>query len=570
MAPEKLLVSPEHEFSRHVRQRLWFGPAIVFVVALIVYGSTAPPGLTWAHHSADGGDLITAAVVGGVPHPSGYPTFVLLARLFSRLPWHTPAWRVTLLSMISGAAAAALTAASVQRLVVRSGDPGEARQTAASSTVGEDMQAPAVFRLPLGVFLLCITVPAVFAGLAVAFAPMFWGQATVAEVYALHAFLAALVIWSTSCWRTTGQVKWIVLAGLALGWALGNHLTSIWLAPFVGISMIAPPATVSQRGRAWAGFLLAVALGLVVYMYLPLAASANPPVNWGNPQSFEGFWWVVSGQVYRPFVFAVDGLEAFGRLASWSKLLWREFLPWCVVLALGGLAWLARVDRPMVWAMLISLALSLIWAISYNTTDSVLTLLPAWVMIGLWIGLGVGWLVRSLWRLDRRTGVAVAVIGLVLLSIPLAINWRHQDLSADQTAEAYLAGLEQVVGPEALVVTVGDQATFALWYARYGLQRRADIVPISRDLWPYQSYRQTLESTHGSLQISQTVPDLETVLIAALERQRPVYVTQVGQTATGLGAPSLPLVAPYHLQPVQLPPATQAPAWALWKLERAP
>ena len=99
-----------------MRQRFWLAPAIVFVVALAVYLRTAPPGLTWAHDSADGGDLIAAALVRGVPHPSGYPTFVLLARLFTRLPWHTPAWQVTLISMLGGATAAALTAATVQRL----------------------------------------------------------------------------------------------------------------------------------------------------------------------------------------------------------------------------------------------------------------------------------------------------------------------------------------------------------------------------------------------------------------------------------------------------------------------
>ena len=86
-----------------MRQRSWLAPAIVFVVALAVYLRTAPPGLTWAHDSADGGDLIAAALVRGVPHPSGYPTFILLAHLFTRLPWHTPAWQVTLISMLSGA-----------------------------------------------------------------------------------------------------------------------------------------------------------------------------------------------------------------------------------------------------------------------------------------------------------------------------------------------------------------------------------------------------------------------------------------------------------------------------------
>ena len=91
----------------------WLAPGLVFGLALAVYGLTAPPGLTWANASADGGDLITAALTLGVPHPSGYPTWTLLAALFSRLPLGTAAWRVTLLSMVSAAAAGALVAAGL-------------------------------------------------------------------------------------------------------------------------------------------------------------------------------------------------------------------------------------------------------------------------------------------------------------------------------------------------------------------------------------------------------------------------------------------------------------------------
>src|SRR5260221_6952190 len=54
-------------------------PLLVGAGALIVYLATLAPGLTWANNGADGGDLITAAVTGGVAHPPGYPTYLLLA-----------------------------------------------------------------------------------------------------------------------------------------------------------------------------------------------------------------------------------------------------------------------------------------------------------------------------------------------------------------------------------------------------------------------------------------------------------------------------------------------------------
>src|SRR5258708_26109081 len=76
--------------------------------------STLAPGLSWANNGADGGDLITAAATGGVAHPSGYPTFLLLARLFQFLPWGTIAYRTNLMSAVF----TALTALLVYDIVV--------------------------------------------------------------------------------------------------------------------------------------------------------------------------------------------------------------------------------------------------------------------------------------------------------------------------------------------------------------------------------------------------------------------------------------------------------------------
>jgi len=42
--------------------------------------------LTHDIYSGDIGDLVTAAYVGGIAHPPGYPLFTLLGFIFSRLP----------------------------------------------------------------------------------------------------------------------------------------------------------------------------------------------------------------------------------------------------------------------------------------------------------------------------------------------------------------------------------------------------------------------------------------------------------------------------------------------------
>ena len=92
----------------------WWPAIGVAGAALAVYVATLAPGLTFEHNGADGGDLITAAHTLGVPHPSGYPTYTLLAWLASQLPVGTIAYRANLLSAVCASLAAGLTCLSAQ------------------------------------------------------------------------------------------------------------------------------------------------------------------------------------------------------------------------------------------------------------------------------------------------------------------------------------------------------------------------------------------------------------------------------------------------------------------------
>lgn len=163
--------------------RRWWAPAAVFAIALGVYLATLPAGLTWAHDSADGGDLVAAALVTGVAHPTGYPTFTLLARLFAALPWGSPAWRVALLSACCGALAAALVTATVLDLQL----PRDR----------DNPSLPALAAHPSWSGVAAATT----AGLMLAFSTLLWGQSTVAEVYALLACFAAALAWVAVRWQ---------------------------------------------------------------------------------------------------------------------------------------------------------------------------------------------------------------------------------------------------------------------------------------------------------------------------------------------------------------------------------
>ena len=96
----------------------WITPILVSCLSFIFYVETAAPGLTWANQGADGGDLLTAAVTNGVPHPPGYPLYTLLLQFWLWLlgflqPASDLAWRGNLLSALCAALSVGITVATL-------------------------------------------------------------------------------------------------------------------------------------------------------------------------------------------------------------------------------------------------------------------------------------------------------------------------------------------------------------------------------------------------------------------------------------------------------------------------
>ena len=95
--------------------RSFLPPLFLGVLLLVIYIRTLAPGLTWANGGSDGGDLIAAAATRGIPHPTGYPLYLLLARLFQLLPVGSLAYRTNLMSAVFTTAASLLVYAVVMR-----------------------------------------------------------------------------------------------------------------------------------------------------------------------------------------------------------------------------------------------------------------------------------------------------------------------------------------------------------------------------------------------------------------------------------------------------------------------
>jgi hypothetical protein len=457
-----------------MRRSTLFTFTIVFLGALALYVSTAAPSLTWAHTGADGGDLITAAVTNGVPHPPGYPTYVTLGQLIAHIPIGDVAYRFNLFSAACMALAAGFTALSLLRLT------------------------------PTPTGFLSESV-AIIASLFFVTAPMVWGQATIAEVHALNACFVALIVYLVSPIVFRGEVVSLVrltLAAWLWGVSFGNSLTVAALTPLM---IVAWWRGCRGRSRAAPGRprgsplpiivpIAAFLVGLSVYALIPLRAAQQPPVNWGDATSLDRFLALITAEMYRGYALSTPPADLLSRVMAFAQLIVTQYGWLGVILGAIGVYY-ALVSSNNNWRWLAAtLALYALFALTYSAADSALYLIPVW-MFGAWT------IARGLFAITnygvRSTQYAAIILLLVFLLGPclnLLINFPAMNLRNDHAAMEFADEVLATAPPEAIVITANDGHTFALWYHRHVAGRRPDLAIVDARLAGYLWYAALLRA----------------------------------------------------------------------------
>ena len=133
----------------------------LFAASLALYVQTLAPSVATLFDDSLEFPLVSYRL--GIAHPTGYPLYTLLGKLFTLGPWHNPAWRVNLLSAVAGALTVAFVYLAARQLTKR-------------------------------------RLPALLGAVALAVSPVFWSQAVVAEVYTLTGAFVALLLWLALRW----------------------------------------------------------------------------------------------------------------------------------------------------------------------------------------------------------------------------------------------------------------------------------------------------------------------------------------------------------------------------------
>ncbi|MGF1470761.1 MAG: DUF2723 domain-containing protein [Rubrobacteraceae bacterium] len=398
----------------------------------------------------DAGLFQVRAYMLSISHPTGYPTYLLLAKLFTYLPVGDVAYRINLVSAVFGAGAV------------------------------------------LMLYILCRQItgrilPSVVAAALFGVSQAFWSQAVVAEVYTLNAFFVALSISVLLLWRDKRRDRYLLLWAFLVGLAMTNHMTSGLLLP-VGLLFV----WLTERGklsdrRLWLKGVGVFALGLVPYVYLPIRSLVDPPFaayDTDTPLQFLAF---VSGVSFGDSMLAFGPVALIGRVEMYWGHLSQQFNVFFLAVAVVGVLSLYHRDRAAFALLGLLYSGWLLYALEYNIADIWVYFIPTYLIICAFVAPGIVALVAGLKLILstatlssklREAPAILAVIAALALFIPVVGangTYRTVDYSDSYEAQNIIEAVAQNVETGATVITDGS----SMWYMKLVEERRVDLELVS-------------------------------------------------------------------------------------------
>ena len=496
-----------------------------------LYVATLAPTVT----SEDSGELIAAAHHWGIAHPPGYPLWTILCGLFIRIvPFGNVAWQANLFSAVCSSVSTILLCAMLLSCGVR--------RSAAMA-----------------------------AALVWAFSGTLWSQSVITEVYGLNALLCSLLIWAFVKWHHSQEKRWLLWASLFFGLGMSNHHTIAFVALALGVWALTLKPALLKDWKLIGLSLAAFVLGLMPYLYLPIRARANPPMNWGNPATASTFLEHVSRAQYgstAPLrVREGRSVARFWRQSAYlTGVLARDLTLPIMLASLGGLLLLLWRRNPLGWmVMLLFLSCGILFLLVSNIDldrtfrfAMKVFFIPLSLVLAMSLAFALDGLAA---RIERHVrGRTRAMIGACVLLVPLlpAIsNYRHCDYSNYWYAADHAKNMLASMLPDAIIFPTGDHNTFPLMYLTMVEGVRPDVSIADKYGYVDPALIDSIAEQSGQSVRLTSEQDRQEFIIR--HARRPVYCTTKTKPPVE-NADFLPVGVVYHLLP-HGKPLDQDSAW---------
>jgi hypothetical protein len=435
--------------------------AVLFGGSFLIYLRTLAPSVATIFD--DSLEFQLVCFQPGIAHPSGYPLYTLLGKLFTFLPVGDVAYRVNVMSAVFASLTVVLVYVALRLLIEH-------------------------------------RVPAFLGAATLAVSPVFWSQSVIAEVYTLHALFVAgtlclLLAWARASREQTGLLSnsnlLLPLLALVYGLSLTHHRTMLLLAPAALLFLITVDRGLFARGKLLVKMGLLLLAPLALYLYLPLRGTTMSSLNGVYQNTLSGFLSYVAAGSYGIFL-TENPLAQSRDLAFYATLLLDQFTSIGLVFAGAGLLYSFKRWRVGLLLLLFAVTTAL-FVLGYRVPDIEVFLIPLFLVCALWIGTGFAALWELILALLRRVRkressrlqaglyACVLVCGLVLPLFLWKENRAQNDLSQRWEVHDYgLDVLSQPLEDDAVIVGILGEMTLLNYFQQTeGL--RPDLLTIPAD-----------------------------------------------------------------------------------------
>lgn len=446
--------------------------SILFVFT--IYLITLAPGVV----QIDSGELSAVAATLGIAHPTGYPLFTLIGFIFTQIfPFTSKIFVLNVLSALY-TLGGFFFIIKINQIVLKNLKP----------EIKKDKKSKKKIESPSELSEKQLTLIAVIGALTIAFSRTFWLQSTSVEVYSLHILLisASIYFFLKAHFKKTEKKSneeekigkdWLIFAFI-FGLSFTNHMTSILLIPGFAYLYFKRNGFNSSSFKKILVMLIPFLAALLIYLYLPISASKNPAINWGNPVNWENFKRHIMGWQYQSWIFSSTE-SASKQFKYFVEIFPVEFAYFGLILILLGLFELYKTNKEILTFFLFLFFTCMLYSINYDINDIDSYFLLAFISAGLIATAGYLFIIKTFIKKDDNSNLALFLVPILIL----VINFNKVNQSDNTQYHDYtISVLDSSENNSIIISYLWDFFISPAYYLQFVEDKRKDVAIIDKEL----------------------------------------------------------------------------------------
>lgn len=473
------------------------------IISFAFYLTTIAPSVI----QIDTGELAAVQCTLGIAHPTGYPLFTMLGYIFSLVPLpFTKIFQMNLLAAVYCAVAVSVFTFTA-KLVLDNLNAFQFVMRSKQNSRKKKKDSNKIFQ-PVKTSSIELSdtykiISAIFGGLFLALSKTFWFQSTSVEVYSLHLLLITVIILALiKAFTLSNEAKsiskyWLFFAiTLALGFS--NHMTTLLIIPGVAYLYFVKNGFSSKSIKQIIFMLLIFFPVLILmYSYLPIRASQNPVMNWGNPINWEKIIRHISGQQYQVWLFS--STEAAAKQFNYFVgNLHKEFSISLVVAIAGLIVSFIYARKFFIFNIIVFLS-TVLYSINYDINDIDSYFLLSYVSLAFFAVFGIVQLILFLLKNRMIIIVPISILA-VFLGLQFYSSYDDVNQKNNYTYEDYTLSLLNTLPKNSIVFSYQwDYFISASYYFQFVEGFRKDVIVVDKELLRRSWYYNQLSTNHPKL-----------------------------------------------------------------------